>query len=71
MIIKFHFSEINENILKIKNMHEASQKFENTLNQCNIWLEHNENDLSPDKYKIEPLESTVAEKNVEQVLVRF
>lgn len=63
------FSEINENLLKLKSMHEASQKFENTLNQCNLWLDRSEKDLLPDKYKIEPLELIVAEKNVEQILV--
>jgi len=46
-------------------MHEASQKFENSLNQCNLWLDHKEKDLVSDKYKIEPLESVVAEKNFE------
>jgi len=61
--------EINENLLKIKNMHEASQKFENSLNQCNVWLDRCEKDLSPDKYKLEPLELIVAEKNVEKILV--
>lgn len=50
-------------------MYEASQKFENTLNQCNLWLDRSEKDLSPDKYKIEPLEMIMAEKNVEQILV--
>lgn len=50
-------------------MHEASQKFENTLNQCNSWLDNSEKDLSPDKYKLEPLELIVAEKNVEKILV--
>lgn len=52
-------------------MFEASQKFENTLNQCNSWLDRSEKDLSPDKYKIEPLEMIMAEKNVEQILVRL
>lgn len=50
-------------------MHEASQKFENTLNQCTLWLDRIEKDLSPDKFKLEPLELIVAEKNVENVLV--
>lgn len=50
-------------------MHEASQKFENTLNECNIWLDRTEKDHSPDKYKLEPLELMLAEKNVEQILV--
>lgn len=50
-------------------MLEASQKFENTLNQCNSWLDRTEKDLSPDKYKLEPLELIVAEKNIEQILV--
>jgi len=63
------YLEINESILKIKNMHEASQKFENSLNQCNVWLDRSEKDLSPDKYKLEPLELIVAEKNVEKILV--
>lgn len=52
-------------------MHEASQKFENSLNQCNIWLDRSEKDLSPDKFKLEPLELIVAEKNVEKILVRY
>lgn len=50
-------------------MHEASQKFENTLNECNLWLDRSEKDLSPDKYKLEPLELILAEKNLEQILV--
>lgn len=50
-------------------MHEASQKFEQTLNQCNSWLDRSEKDLSPEKYKFEPLESIVAEKNMENILV--
>lgn len=53
----------------MKNMFEASQKFENTLNQCNLWLDRSEKDLSPDRYKVEPLETIVAEKNVELILV--
>jgi len=61
--------EINENFSKSKNMYEASQKFEHTLNQCNSWLDRSEKDLSPDKYKLEPLELIVAENNVEQILV--
>lgn len=52
-------------------MHEASQKFEQTLNQCNSWLDRSEKELSPEKYKFEPLESIVAEKNVENILVFF
>jgi len=55
----------------MKNMHEASQKFENSLNQCNVWLDRSEKDLSPDKYKLEPLELIVAEKNFEKILVRY
>lgn len=55
----------------MKNMHEASLKFENSLTQCNVWLDRSEKDLSPDKYKLEPLELIVAEKNVEKILVRY
>lgn len=65
----FFFLEINENLSKIKNMHEASQKFENSLNHCNSWLDRMEKDLSPVKYKFEPLELIMAEKNVEQIMV--
>lgn len=50
-------------------MYEASQKFENALNQCTLWLDRSEKDISSDKYKIEPLEMNVAEKNVENILV--
>jgi len=50
-------------------MHETSQKFENILNQCNLWLDRTEKDLSPDKYKLEPLELVVAEKNLEKITV--
>lgn len=50
-------------------MHDASQKFENILNKCNIWLDRSEKDLSPDKFKLEPLELTIAEKNFEHILV--
>lgn len=63
--------EINENLLKTKNMYEASQKFEHTLNYCNLWLERIEKELLPEKYKLEPLELIVAEKNVENILVWF
>jgi len=72
-IIKYllYVLEINESLLKIKNMHEASQKFENSLNQCNVWLDRSEKDLSPDKYKLEPLEFSIAEKNVEKILVKY
>lgn len=52
-------------------MHEASQKFEKILNQCNSWLDRCEKDLASDKYKTEPLELIVAEKNVENILVCF
>lgn len=52
-------------------MYEASQKFENTRNLCNTWLDRNEKDLSPGEYKIEPLESIIAEKNLEKNLVRL
>jgi len=65
------FIEIIESLLKIKSMNEASQKFENSLNQCNVWLDRSEKDLSPDKYKLEPLELIVAEKNVEKILVIY
>lgn len=61
--------EINENLLKTKNLYEASQKFEHTLNQCNLWLERSEKELLPEKYKLEPLELIVAEKNVENLSV--
>lgn len=50
-------------------MYEASQKFENSLNHCNLWLDRIEKDLSPVKYEFEPLELITAEKNVEQILV--
>lgn len=50
-------------------MLNASQKFEKILNQCKMWLDRSEKDLSLDKFKFEPLELIVAEKNVEQILV--
>jgi len=52
-------------------MYEASQKFGNSLNQCNVWLDRNEKDLSTDKYNLEPLELIVAEKNFEKILVEY
>lgn len=52
-------------------MHEASQKFESTLNQCNSWLDRCEKEISSDKFKVEPLELIVAERNVEHILVCF
>jgi hypothetical protein len=52
-------------------MHEVTQKFENTLNQCNLWLDRSEKDLLPDKYQLEPLELIVAEKNFEQISVKY
>jgi len=52
-------------------MYEASQKFENSLNQCNVWLDRCEKDLSPDKYKLEPLTFIIAEKNFEKILVKY